>query len=84
MRAARNPRWRGHETHVEGKPVKNPSREMPRINRGRSGRIHLMRDTPAMLRELNVVEQRYRAVLEVSDTLTTNALSASGDSAGPA
>jgi transposase len=25
----------------------------------------LMRDTPAMLRELNVVEQRYRAVLEV-------------------
>jgi hypothetical protein len=37
-----------------------------------------------MLRELNVVEQRYRVVLEVSDTLTTNALSASGDSAGPA
>ena len=31
MRAARNPRWRGHETHVEGKPVKNPSREMSRI-----------------------------------------------------
>jgi transposase InsO family protein len=26
-----------------------------------------MRDTPAMLRELNVVEQRYRAVLEVLD-----------------
>jgi len=31
MRAARNPRWRGHETHVEGKPVKNPYREMSRI-----------------------------------------------------
>jgi hypothetical protein len=26
-----------------------------------------MRDTPAMLRELKVVEQRYRAVLEVLD-----------------
>src|SRR5258707_13214259 len=26
-----------------------------------------MRDTPAMLRELNVVEQRYQAVLEVLD-----------------
>jgi hypothetical protein len=37
-----------------------------------------------MLRELSVVEQRYRAVPEVSDALTTNALSASGDSAGPA
>jgi transposase len=26
-----------------------------------------MRDTPAMLRGLNVVEQRYRAVLEILD-----------------
>ena len=26
-----------------------------------------MRDTPAMLRELNVVEQRYQAVLQVLD-----------------
>jgi hypothetical protein len=26
-----------------------------------------MRDTPAMLRELNVVEQRYQTVLEVLD-----------------
>jgi transposase-like protein len=26
-----------------------------------------MRDTPVMLRELKVVEQRYRAVLEVLD-----------------
>jgi transposase len=26
-----------------------------------------MRDTPAMLRELKVVEQRYRAVLQVLD-----------------
>jgi hypothetical protein len=38
----------------------------------------------AVLLELNVVERRYRAVLEVSDTLTMNALSASGGSAGPA
>ena len=29
--------------------------------------LHLMRDTPAMLRELNVVEQRYQAVLQVLD-----------------
>ena len=28
-----------------------------------------MRDTPAMLRELNVVEQRYQAVLEVLDDI---------------
>jgi hypothetical protein len=26
-----------------------------------------MRDTPAMLRELSVIEQRYRAVLQVLD-----------------
>ena len=33
-------------------------------------RIHLMRDTSAMLRELNVVEQKYRAVLEVLDGIS--------------
>jgi transposase len=31
--------------------------------------LHLMRDTPAMLRELNVVEQGYQAVLEVLDDI---------------
>jgi hypothetical protein len=30
-------------------------------------RLRLMRDTPAMLRELNLVEQRYQAVLQVLD-----------------
>src|SRR6266487_3312947 len=29
-----------------------------------------MRDTPAMLRELNVVEQRYQAVLQVLDGIS--------------
>jgi hypothetical protein len=33
--------------------------------------LHLVRDTPVMFRELKVVEQRYRAVLEVRSGLLT-------------
>src|SRR5215471_2328104 len=31
-----------------------------------------MRDTPAMLRDLNVVEQRYQAVLQLLDAIPVN------------